>query len=65
MAAPQHRQMMARILANRDIGRKSDYRIHEKDKQLYEETKQIIDKVHGELGHGANRWELAMRYLKK
>lgn len=64
MATAEHRQMMLRILDNRSIGRKSDYGIHQQDKQLYGETKQIMDKVHGELGHGANRWELAMRYLR-
>lgn len=64
MATAEHRQMMSRILDNRSIGRKSDYGIHQQDRQLYAETKQIMDKVHGELGHGANRWGLAMRYLK-
>lgn len=63
MAMPEQKQMMVRILENRAIGRKADYGVH--DKQLYNATKEIMDKVHEELGHGKNRWELAMRYLKE
>lgn len=62
MAIAEHRQMMSRILDNRAVGRKADYAV--RDQRLYNETKAIMDKVHAELGHGANRWELAMRYLR-
>jgi integrase len=66
LAAVEHKQMMARILDNREVGRKADYGIlNEKDKVLYAETKSIMDKIHSELGHGQNRWELAMRYLRE
>lgn len=59
------RQMMDRILSNREIGRKADYGINaEKDKQLFANVREKINLIHSELGHGANRWELAMRYLK-
>jgi site-specific recombinase XerD len=65
LAAVEHKQMMARILDNREVGRKADYGIlNEKDKALYAETKSIMDKIHSELGHGKDRWELAMRYLR-
>ena len=57
--------MMARISDNRLVGQKPDYRMDEKDKQLYDQTKAIMDTIHGELGHGENRWELAMRYLRE
>lgn len=60
----EQKEMMQRILENRKIGRKVNYGILSlKDNQIYKESKQIMDKIHGELGHGKNRWELAMRYL--
>lgn len=66
LAAVEHKQMMARILDNKEIGRKADYGIlSERDKRVYTETKEIMDKIHEELGHGKNRWELAMRYLRE
>lgn len=66
LATASHKEMMGRILSNREVGRKADYGIlSEKDKALYTETKSIMDKVHSELGHGENRWELAMRYLRE
>ena len=65
LASAEHRQMMDRILQNRQMGRKSDYgMVSEQDKALYLETKGIMDQIHGELGHGKDRWELAMRYLR-
>ena len=65
LSTPAHQQMMNRILENRENGRKSDYGILKaEDKQLYNETKTIMDTIHGELGHGKDRWELAVRYLK-
>lgn len=65
LASVEQKQMMNRILSNREVGRKADYGILKaSDKVLYAETKVIMDRVHSELGHGANRWELAMRYLR-
>lgn len=56
--------MMQRILENCKVGRKADYGIlSDKDKALWEVTKEKMDLIHSELGHGKNRWELAMRYL--
>ena len=65
LASVKQKQMMERILENRSNSRKSNYGIlNEVDKNLYLETKSIMDKIHSELGHGKNRWELAMRYLR-
>lgn len=66
LATTDQRQMMVRILDNREMGRNADYGIlsHE-DKSLYADTKAVMDKIHEELGHGADRWELAMRYLRE
>ena len=58
-------QMMQRILGNREVGRQADYGILKiEDQQLYLEVREVMDKVHGEIGHGANRWDLAMRYMR-
>ena len=66
LASAEHRQMLNRILDNRQMGRKSDYgMVSEQDKALYFETKGIMDQIHGELGHGKDRFELAMRYLRE
>ena len=65
LASSDQMQMMERILTNRSVGRKADYGIlSERDKVVFSETKSIMDKIHSELGHGKNRWELAMRYLR-
>lgn len=58
------RFMMQRIINNCKVGRKADYGIlTDKDKVLYLSTKEKMDRIHSELGHGKNRWELAMRYM--
>lgn len=58
------KKMMQRIIDNCKVGRKADYSIlSESDKLLYKATKEVMDQIHGELGHGKNRWELAMRYM--
>lgn len=66
LASAEQKEMMERILSNRSDGRQADYGVlKEGDRTLYEETKMIMDKIHSELGHGADRWELAMRYLRE
>lgn len=66
LASPEQKQMMSRILSNREMGRKADYGIlSNSDKALYGETKKVMDEIHEELGHGKDRWELAMRYLSE
>ncbi|MGN7403682.1 tyrosine-type recombinase/integrase [Cytobacillus praedii] len=58
-------EMVERIMANRDVGRQADYGIFsEKDRNLYEQVKTVIDQVHSEIGHGKNRWDLVMVYMR-
>lgn len=58
-------KMLERIMSNRDQGRQADYGIlSAKDKALFQEVKQVIDKVHSELGHGKDRWDLAAVYMR-
>lgn len=60
----EQKQMMNRVLENRKIGRSADYGIlSDRDKQVYTEAKKTMDQIHSELGHGKNRWALAMRYM--
>lgn len=40
-----------------------DYGVH--DKKLFDNMKAKMDLVHSELGHGKNRFDLAVRYMKK
>ncbi|MET1029589.1 hypothetical protein [Domibacillus tundrae] len=57
--------MLQRCLANYDARRKVNYGIHSNgDRQLYDKVKLVVDCVHGELGHGEGRWDLAAVYMK-
>lgn len=61
----QGHQMMQRILTNREVGRQADYGILKvEDQRLYIRVRDVMDKVHAEIGHGTNRWDLAMRYMR-
>lgn len=60
----EQKQMMSRVLENRKTGHSANYGILSKhDKQLYTAAKRAMDQIHSELGHGKNRWALAMRYM--
>jgi integrase len=60
----QASKMIERIMSNRDQGRLANYGIlSTKDKTLFEEVKQVIDQVHGEIGHGKDRWDLTAIYM--
>ena len=60
----EQKDMMQRILSNCRDGKKANYGIFsEKDVAIYVTTKEVMDHIHGELGHGKNRWELALRYM--
>ena len=43
-------------------GKKFDYGVH--NRELYESMKEKMDKVHAELGHGKDRFDLAVRYMR-
>lgn len=66
LATAEQKKMMKRIFENRELGRKADYGIvSDNDKALFAETRDVMNKIHDELGHGKNRWELGMRYLRE
>lgn len=59
------KRLLARIMANRDLRRKADYGIlTEIDVDIYGKLKGCIDKIHEEIGHGKDRWDLAEIYLR-
>ena len=49
-------------LARYEEGRKFDYGVH--NRELYDSMKNKMDTVHAELGHGPNRFDLAVRYMR-
>lgn len=58
----EQKAMFERCLDRYAEGKKADYGVY--DKELYDATKAIMDKIHGELGHGKNRFDLAVRYMR-
>lgn len=54
---------MNRILDNLFEVKRADAGFSTAEKEIFEETKAAMDRVHDELGHGRNRFDLAMRYL--
>jgi hypothetical protein len=59
------REMIDRVMRNRDVGRLANYGIFsECDKALFEQVKEVIDIVHSEIGHGKDRWDLAAVYMQ-
>lgn len=66
LTTAKQKEMMTRILENRLQNRKADYGIlSTEQKQLYQETVAVMNQVHSELGHGENRWALALVYLQQ
>jgi hypothetical protein len=60
------KRLLTRIMSNRDINRKADYGIiSDKDIEVYTKLKSCIDKIHEEIGHGKDRWDLAEIYLRE
>jgi len=58
-------EMLQRILENRLVGRVADYGIFSPlDKSLFSEVREVVNQVHSEIGHGKDRWDLAMVYMK-
>lgn len=58
-------EMLKRILENMEIGKVADYGIFSpNDKSLFVAVREVVDQVHSEIGHGKNRWDLAMVYMK-
>jgi integrase len=57
------KEIIGRMLENRDQGRKVDAGIRGQEKELFQTVKDAINTVHHELGHGDNRWGLVAVYM--
>lgn len=58
-------EMLQRILDNKENGKVADYGIFSpNDKSLFIAVRGVIDQIHSEIGHGKDRWDLAMVYMK-
>lgn len=52
------------ILKNHEQGKRADYGVSQEFKDIYQEVQDVMNIVHGELGHGKGRLDLAHVYLK-
>ncbi|PGU09072.1 recombinase [Bacillus cereus] len=52
------------ILKNHEQGKRADYGVSQEFKDIYQEVQDVMNIVHGELGHGKGRLDLAYVYLK-
>ena len=57
-------EILNRIIENKELGFRMDKGIGTDDRGVYEQVKGAINEVHKDLGHGANRWELVLTYMK-
>jgi len=60
----EEKQMFERCIENYAGGKNFDYGIKNHENELYNSMKSKMDAVHGNLGHGKNRFDLALRYMK-
>lgn len=54
--------LFQRCLSQYLMGKDFNYGVHDRD--LYNSMKSKMDKVHKEIGHGSNRFDLALRYMR-
>jgi integrase len=58
------RTMLQRMVENREAGYRKDNEVTREERPLYREVVRELDKVHGYLGHGEGRIDLAEVYMK-
>lgn len=59
------RRMMTHIIENKSAGYRKDHLVKKDDKELYCAVNKAMDIIHGFLGHGSNRTDLARVYLSE
>ena len=57
------RQMLQRMLENREKGFRKDHLVTREERALYKQVNQVVDEVHGYLGHGRGRIDLVEVYM--
>lgn len=58
----EEKELFEKCLVRYAEGKRFDYGVH--DRKLYDSMKEKMDRVHAELGHGKNRFDLALRYMR-
>lgn len=61
--AVEGRQMLQRMLENREKGFRKDHLVKSDERALYKKVNQVMDLVHGYLGHGRGRIDLCEVYM--
>jgi integrase len=61
--AVEGRQMLQRMLENREKGFRKDHLVKGDERALYKQVNQVIDEIHGYLGHGKGRIDLCEVYM--
>lgn len=61
----QGRDIVERMLINREKGYRKDYQIERSERELYKKVNQVVDRVHGYLGHGESRSDLMQVYMRE
>jgi len=56
------KELLQRCLSQYAAGKNFNYGVH--DQELYNSMKTKIDQIHAEVGHGKNRFDLALRYMR-
>ncbi len=59
----EEKQLFDKCLSNYAENKSFNYAIRPEQKELYHAMKSKMDSVHHNLGHGANRFDLALRYM--
>lgn len=57
------RHMLQRMLENREKGFRKDHLVKSDERALYKQVNQVVDLVHGYLGHGRGRIDLCEVYM--
>ena len=63
-AGADGREILQRMIENREDGYRKEHTITIEERSLYREVVQVMDKVQEYLGHGKGRIDLAEVYLK-
>lgn len=57
------RQMLQKMLENREKGFRKDHLVTREERALYKQVNEVVDLVHGFLGHGRGRIDLVEVYM--
>lgn len=57
------REMLQKMLENREKGFRKDHLVTREERALYKQVNEVIDSVHGYLGHGHGRIDLCEVYM--